>query len=164
MPRSFARSFQYFSVSCLAFCLAAVALAKDGRDFAGFYAVTNVHDLGDPQDSSIAADRTAKVELALTVQVQNNSDLGDLKEPVLALLGAGTHLELGRFTPIKLLPAGRDVIVSGQFTVTREEFKIWSLRGAGPRVVMIYQDPSGRTLRQTVQLSRRPMLPPPTAQ
>jgi hypothetical protein len=159
-----ARSIFCFCVFCLALCLAAVTLAKDGRDFAGFYAVTNVHDLGDPQDTSIAADRNATVELTLTVQVQNNSDLGDLKGPVLALLGAGTHLELGRFTPIKLLPAGRDVIVSGQFTVTREEFKIWSVRGAGPKVVMIYQDPSGRTLRQTVQLSRRPMLPPPTAQ
>lgn len=164
MPRIFVRLFSYFFVSCLMFCLAMAAPAKDGRDFAGYYAITNVHDLGDPQDQSLAADRTAKVELTLTVQFQNNSDFGDLKQPIVVLLGSASRLELGRFNAIKVLPAGRDVIVAGQFAVTREEFKLWSLRGGGPKVVVIYQNPSGQTMHQDVQLSRRPMLPPPTAQ
>jgi hypothetical protein len=130
--------------------MALVAQAKDGRDFAGFYALSNVTERGD------------KVELTLTVQVFNYSDLGDIKLPVVALLGSGSHAKMDEFNAVKLLPAKHDVIVSGQFTVSKEEFQSWSRRGGGPQVVVIYED-SGRTLRESVQLSRRPMLPPPTA-
>jgi hypothetical protein len=161
MRRS-SRAFQYICVPSLLLCVALAALAKDGRDFAGFYAISNVHDLSDPQDKSLGAERTAKVELTLTVQLFNYSDLGDIKTPVVALLEAGSHVKIGEFSAVKTMPANHDVIVSGQFTVSKMEFQSWSKHGM-PQVVVIYED-SGRTLRQHAQLSRRLMLPPATVE
>jgi hypothetical protein len=149
MRRS-SRAFQCICVPGLLLCLALAALAKDGRDFAGFYALNNVSEQGD------------KVEFTMTVQVSNYSDLGDIKAPVIALLEAGSHAKLGEFSAVKTMPAKHDVIVSGKFTVSKLEFQSWSKHGS-PQVVVIYED-SGRTLRQHVQLSRRPMLPPVTAE
>jgi hypothetical protein len=149
-----------------------VAAAKDGRDFAGYYALSNVRDLGATQDSSqpaaeadrAAADRAAKVRFTLTVRLSNNSDMGDIKKPVVALLESGpSHANLGKFGSVKVLPSKRDVTVSGQFTVSRAEFKSWAGRGT-PKVIVLYKDETGRELRENVQLSRRPMLPNPAAQ
>ena len=148
--RSSSRAFQRFCVPSLLLCLALAALAKDGRDFAGFYALGNVSEQGD------------KVEFTMTVQVFNYSDLGDIKAPVIALLEGGSHAKLGEFKAVKTMPAKHDVVVSGKFTVSKMEFQSWSKHGS-PQVVVIYED-SGRTLRQHVQLSRRPMLPPVTVE
>lgn len=147
-------------VFVLAFVLS--SFAKDGRDFAGFYAVSNVIEAS---DNAGKTDRTAKVEVTLAVQVFNNSDLGDIKAPVLALLESGpSHAMLGEFGAVKVLPAKHDVIVSGNFTMSKEAFQGWSRRGAGPKVVVMYRDDAGRTLRENVQLSRRPMLPAATGE
>jgi hypothetical protein len=137
-------------VPSLLLCLVLAALAKDGRDFAGYYALSNVSEQGD------------KVEFTMTVQVSNYSDLGDIKSPVIALLEGGSHAKLGEFSAVKTMPANRDVTVSGEFTVSKMEFQSWSKHGS-PQVVVIYED-SGRTLRQHVQLSLRPMLPPVIAE
>ncbi len=80
----------------------------------------------------------------------------------MALLESGSHSLMGEFSAVKQLPAKHDVIVSGQFTVSKREFQNWSRHGS-PEVVVMYSA-SGRTLRQNVQLSRRPMLPPATAE
>jgi hypothetical protein len=156
--RSSSRAFRYFCVPSLLLCLALVALAKDGRDFAGFYALSNVSEQGD------------KVEFTMTVQVSNYSDFGDIKSPVIALLVPGSSSpdnrelrDLQEFNAVKLLPAKHDVTVSGKFAVSKTEFESWSKRGGSPKVVVIYED-SGRTLRQHVQLSRRSILPPVTAE
>lgn len=149
MRRS-SRALQCFCVPSLLLILALAALAKDGRDFAGFYALSNVSEQGD------------KVEFTMTVQVSNYSDLGDIKTPVIALLEGRSHAKLGEFSAVKTMPAKRDVVVSGKFTVSKMEFQSWSKHGT-PQVAVIYGD-SGRTLQQHVQLSRRPMLPPVTAE
>jgi hypothetical protein len=149
MRRSTSRAFQYFCVPSLLLCLALAVLAKDGRDFAGYYALSNVSERGD------------KVEFTMTVLVFNYSDLGDINAPVIALLEAESHAKLGEFSAVKTIPAKHDVIVSGKFSVSKMEFQSWSKHGS-PQVVVIYED-SGRTLRQHLQLSRRPMLPPVTA-
>jgi hypothetical protein len=146
----------------LALVLALPSFAKDGRDFTGFYAVNNVTE---SEGNSGKSDRTATVDVTLTVQIFNNSDLGDIKAPVLALLESGpSHARLGEFGAVKVLPAKHDVIVSGNFTLSKEAFGSWSRRGVSPRVVVIYRDEEGRELRENVQLSRRPMLPPATTE
>jgi hypothetical protein len=71
---------------------------------------------------------------------------------------------LGKFGAVKAFPANRDVIVSGDFTVSKEVFDSWSRRGIGPKVVVMYRDDSGRMLRQNVQLTRRPALPAATGE
>jgi|SRR5580658_2969143 hypothetical protein len=162
MHRRGSRSFHSFVLLCLALCLVLVAQAKDGRDFAGFYAFTNVTQA---EDNVAQPDRGATVGVTLTVQIFNYSDLGDIKAPVLALLESGpSHALLGEFGTVKVLPARHDVIVSGHFTVPKEAFESWSRRGGSPKVVVIYRDAAGRTLRQNVQLLRRPVLPPTTAE
>jgi hypothetical protein len=149
-------------VLLLVLALALPSFAVDGRDFAGFYAVSNVAEAGGNEGKT---DRTATVEVTLTVQVFNYSDLGDIKAPVLALLESGpSHARLGEFGAVKVLPSKHDAIVSGRFTVSKEVFQSWSRRGGSPKVVVMYQDEAGRTLRENVQLSRRPMLPPATTE
>ena len=156
------RSFHNFVLPCLVLCLALVAQAKDGRDFAGFYALSSVTQA---EGKGAEADRAATVGVTLTVQIFNYSDLGDIKAPVLALLESGpSQALLGKFGAVKVLPAKHDVIVSGHFIVPKEAFQSWSRRGGSPKVVVMYRDAVGRTLRQNVQLSRRPMLPPATAE
>lgn len=146
----------------LVLALALPSLAKDGRDFAGFYALSNVVEAG---DNAGKADRTAKVEVTLKVQIFNHSELGDIKAPAVALLESGpSHALLGKFGAVKVLPAMHDVIVTGTFSVSKQEFQSWNRRGVEPRVVVFYQNQAGQTLRENVQLSRRPALPHATAE
>jgi hypothetical protein len=160
----YSRLFLYVSLLCFVFSLASGALAKNGRDFAGYYAISNVHDLGDPQDNSAPTDKSALVEMTLTVEILNYSDLGDLKDPVLELLPSelSPHVE-GGFKTVKLLPGRRPVVVSGEFAVSRAAYQSWGRHGAGPDVVVLYRDESGQTLTQKVQLVPRPMPPPAKA-
>src|SRR5580658_9991856 len=109
MRRS-SRAFQYICVPSLLLCLALAALAKDGRDFAGFYALSNISGQSD------------KVEFTMTVQISNYSDLGDIKIPIIALLVPGSSSpekrelrDLQEFNAVKMLPAKHDVTVSGKF-------------------------------------------------
>ena len=129
-------------VSCLVLALASLASAKDGRDFAGFYALSNVQDLNGGQAVSAEsgtsddpkADRMAKVSLTLSVDVFNNGEMGDIHKPVILLLASGpSHTKLGKFGAIKVLPSKRDAIVSGQFTVSREEWKRGATVAGGRR-------------------------------
>jgi hypothetical protein len=155
------RLFLYVSLLCFVLSLTLGALAKNGRDFAGYYAISNVHNLGDPQDNSAPADKPALVELTLTVEIFNYSDLGDLKDPVVELLPSELSPDVeGGFKTVKLLPSRRGVIVSGEFAVSRAAYQSWGRHGAGPDVVVVYLDESGQTLTQKVQLTPRPMLPP----
>jgi hypothetical protein len=152
------RFFLYLFLAALLLGSAAGALAKDGRDFAGSYAVSKVHSLGEPQDKS------SMVEVTLTIRVFNYSDQGDINEPVLQLLGSErSTAAVQQFTTVKTLPGKHGTIVTGQFTIDRAEYQSWGHHGNGPNVVVIYKDESGRTLTQRVQLSRRPGLPPPPA-
>ena len=126
----------------------APAFAKDGRDFSGYYAVSNVQDSG------------GKVSFTLTVQLFNNSDT-DLKQPVVALMesrpGGGP---VGGFGPVKLMKKGLDVTVAHEFSVPKLEYERWQA-GLSPTVVVLSKDANGKALQRGVQLSRRPALPPP---
>ena len=135
-------------VLVLVLALALPSFAVDGRDFAGFYAVSNVADLGD------------KVQLRMSVQLSNFS-AGDLQSPVVALMNSGpaNTAPIGSFPVPKQLKAGRDVILHQQFTVSKEEFKQWEMRGRGPRVVVLFRDSNGGVVERGVQISRRPALP-----
>ena len=126
----------------------APAFAKDGRDFSGYYAVSNVQDSG------------GKVSFTLTVQVFNNSD-ADVKQPVVALMESRPGgPPLGGFGPVKLMKKGLDVTVAHDFSVSRVEYERWQ-SGLSPTVVVLSKDASGKALQRGVQLSRRPALPPP---
>jgi len=122
--------------------------AKDGRDFSGYYAVSNPQEVG------------GNVKFTLTVQLFNYSD-ADVKQPVVALLESRPGgSSMGAFPAIKLMPKKLDITVAQQFSVSKLEYDRW-LSGLAPTVVVLNKDVSGRTLQRGVQLSRRPALPPP---
>ena len=132
----------------LVFAVVLTAFAADGRDFAGYYALNNVSEVGD------------RVQLRMSVQLSNFS-VGDLQSPVVALMHSGpaNTAPIGSFPAIKQLKAGHDVILHQQFTLSKEEFQQWETSGRGPRIVVLFRDSSGGVVERGVQVSRRPALP-----
>jgi hypothetical protein len=122
------------------------AVAKDGRDFAGHYSLTNVNDQG------------SHVELTLALHLFNNSG-ADLQQAVVTVRPshAGPDV-LGTFAPIKLWRSGRDIVVRQQLTIPREQYQRWST-GTQPSVFIGYSTEDGRQLQRWAQLSRRPIIP-----
>lgn len=137
--------------------LVAAAFANDGRDFAGSYSITNI----DPAmtQSSFGrtgnSDRAAANNLTMTVRVFNLGETG-IKQPRFLLIESGpSHLPIGEFTSLNVFPAKSEIILTGQFVVSGAEVKNWSNRRASPKVVVLYTDVNGRSVRQNVQLSRQ---------
>jgi hypothetical protein len=125
--------------------LTAPAGAKDGRDFAGHYSLTNVTEKG------------SQVELTLVLQVFNYSG-ADLKQAVVTVrLPAPGPGVLGSFAPIKLWRNESGVVVSQQLTITREEYLRWSTR-TQPAVFIGYSDAEGHAYHRWAQLSRVPII------
>jgi len=121
------------------------ARAKDGRDFAGHYSLTNVPDQG------------SQVELTLTLQLFNYSG-ADLKEGVVTVRPAPpVPGVLASFAPIKLWRSGGGVVVSQQLTIPRAEYRQWSTR-IPPAVFIGYSDDEGRPYLRSAQLTRLPMI------
>jgi hypothetical protein len=122
------------------------AVAKDGRDFAGHYSLTNVIEKG------------SQVELTLALQLFNYSG-ADLQQAVVTVRssppGPGV---LATFAPIKLWRSGSEVVVRQQLTIAREEYLHWSTR-TQPAVFIGYSDEDGHAYRRWAQLSRLPMIP-----
>jgi len=120
------------------------AAAKNGRDFAGFYTISNAVEQGD------------QMVVTLRVQLHNNSD-ADVKQAVLTLrqpVGA----PLGAFQPVKLWRNHGEVRLSQQFVVPKREFESWH-SGAQPHLMVVTHDESGQRHDRFVQLSSRPALP-----
>jgi hypothetical protein len=133
------------ALAALPILFTAQAGAKDGRDFAGHYSLTNVIDKG------------SQVELTLTLQLFNYSG-ADLKQGVVTVHPAPPIPGvLATFAPIKLWRSGSDVVVSEQLTIAREEYKQWSAR-VQPAVFIGYSDEEGHTYLRSAQLRRLPLI------
>jgi hypothetical protein len=129
----------------LALVLSAVtASAKDGRDFAGFYNVSNVVDQGD------------QIFVTLRVQLFNNSD-ADVRQAVLTLR-ENPGGPLGTFQPVKLWRNHGEVRLTQQFVVPKREFERWH-HGVQPALMVVTHDEQGQRHDRFVQLSSRPALP-----
>jgi len=120
----------------------APAIAKDGRDFAGFYSLSSVAQQGDA------------VRVTLELQLFNYSG-ADLRDAVIAVRQSPGMADLGSFAPVPLWRDGHDVVVGRQFTVPRSEFEQWSTHGQ-PNVVVLHTDSDGQPCRGTAQLTQRP--------
>jgi hypothetical protein len=135
-----------FAALFAATVLPSVTAAKDGRDFAGHYSLTNVNDQG------------SRVELTLSLHLVNYSG-ADLQQAVVTVrpshAGPGV---LGTFAPIKLWRSGRDIVVRQQLTIPREDYHRWSA-STQPSVFIGYKTEDGRQLQRWAQLSRRPIIP-----
>jgi hypothetical protein len=125
---------------------ALVTLAKDGRDFAGYYSLTNVTEQG------------SQVNLTLTVQVFNYSD-ADIKQASVVLHQSDPGMTVqGAFPPVKVFHNQSDVRLSQGFSVPLEEYQRWQ-NGMVPRLMVHFMGANGIEQHRSIQLSRRPMLP-----
>ncbi len=116
------------------------ASAGNGRDFAGVYGFTDVHEQGD------------MVHLTLHLQLANNSD-ADIKGAAITLMEGFPGVNFrGSFATVKVWRKNQDVKVSQQFTIPKREYKDWVQPPAQPNVVVIYQDASGRTWEKGAQM------------
>jgi hypothetical protein len=119
------------------------AVAKDGRDFSGFYTLTHVSEQGD------------QVRVTLTLQVFNYSD-ADVKQAVVTLR-ENTGIDLaGAFKPITLLRDRQEAKVSRQFTVSRSEYERWQ-QGTQPTLFITYHA-NGHRWERFIQATERPSL------
>jgi hypothetical protein len=131
-------------LSILLICLlgAALAPAKDGRDFAGFYEVSNVTDLGE------------EVSLTLTVRIFNYSG-GDVEGAIAVLSDAGKEDDAwGEYAGVSVAE-NQSTRLSADFTVSRQEYERW-LSGSTPALRIEYQQP-GNAVRRMVELTALPV-------
>ncbi|MGZ4954253.1 MAG: hypothetical protein ACXV8Q_03995 [Methylobacter sp.] len=118
--------------------------AKDGRDFAGHYAITNV--VKSPNS----------VSLTLNLQFFNYSNstitgaVVSLEDPLLAgkSLGQLGIVDLANHAEAKL---------SGNFVLLPSEYAIWT-QGASPKVSVAYVNNQGEDVRRFIELTPMPML------
>ena len=130
-------------LSCLILLAASTAVAKDGRDFAGFYEVSNVVELGQ------------ELQVTLTVRVFNYSD-ADVNDATITLEDSllpgetyGSYL-----TPVYVQPR-ESVRLSDHFTIPRREYEYWQ-EGGTPSLTIKFRDPDGNTILRMIELA--PML------
>ena len=122
------------------------AVAKDGRDFAGFYSLTDVHEQGE------------QVQVTLGLQIFNYSG-ADLRQAVVTVRQSHPGIAvLGTSAPIELWRANARVIVKQDVTLSRDEFERWSGHSQ-PAVFVVYRDASGQERQAWTQLSQRPAVP-----
>ena len=117
--------------------------ATDGRDFAGFYALSNVADLG------------TDYRVTLTVRVFNYSD-ADVSGATVTLQDSfQTDADYGAYPGTISIPDRESVRLSADFTVPREEYDRWQ-SGDTPRLRMDYQNNSGNAVRRIIELAQGP--------
>jgi hypothetical protein len=132
-------------VLLLALALAtSAAIAKDGRDFAGQYALTKTGEQGE------------QVQVTLVLHLMNYSGT-DLEQAVIAVHPSPPGPE----QPVAFAAAGywrnaSDVVASRGLTISRDEYQRW--RRSQPDVFIVYTDDRGRERRAWAQLSRRPVI------
>lgn len=128
--------------------LAGVALvARDGRDFAGFYSLHKVEDNG------------ADVRATLVFQLYNYSGSDLTQAAVIVRETPPGSRTIARFPAIAAWTDGTDIIIHQQVTIPRAEFQQWSERGQ-PNVFILYKDYHGRALQKTAQMSPHPIANP----
>jgi len=122
--------------------LPVAGLAKDGRDFAGFYSVSNVVEQGD------------QMVLTLQLHLFNYSD-ADLKQAVVTLRASQPAPALAQFQPVKLWRNRTEVKLAQQVVVPRHEFELWQ-KGTRPALFVVYHDSNGQRWERFAQVSSRP--------
>lgn len=171
MPRRVPIFSPYFLVPCLIVCLALTAFAGEGHNFAGSYRITQSGRQGD------------KVQVRLSLRVINYSG-SDVSNATISLKSSLPHLgddpgnpqaallaqhpaPLGpesawekqqptfqgvtlRYNEHKIVPP-----LEATFTIPAREYEGW-MKGTRPNFVIEFQDASGKTLRQPLDLTRMP--------
>lgn len=121
------------------FVIPLVAVQGDGRDFAGFYGVADVQDLGED------------VSLTLKLRVFNYSGV-DLSDATLRLRGNLLVEEsYGALTGV-WITSGDSVRLQGTFVLPRHEYEQWE-KGATPHLRIEFSDATRRAREQALELT-----------
>jgi hypothetical protein len=124
---------------------ATLAQAKDGRDFAGFYSLTDAIHEGD------------QVHVTLTLQLFNYSG-ADLTQAAVVIRHAPPETAaFGTYSPIELWRNGTDVKFTMHLAIPQEEYERWGGRRQ-PAVYVVNRNDQGREWQRTAQVSRRPAI------
>ena len=122
------------------------AAAKDGRDFAGFYSLTN------------SGEEAGQVRATITLQLFNYSG-ADIDQAAVTIHPAPGHSEvLGTYSPITEWRDGSDVKFVLHVNVPREDYERWGGRRQ-PAVSIVTRDEKGREMERPAQVSQRPGIP-----
>jgi len=141
---------RYLCVAGLALGSISIASAKQGRDFAGTYQLSNISDAGN------------QVHVTITLKVVNYSG-ADIRNSGVALFSSdANHQAIGAFAVVKLFPNSRLTTLVQDFTVSKAEFQRWQA-GAHPNFGFVSQDPNGAIRTSNVEVIRDNE-PPPAVQ
>jgi len=138
-------SFAFLGALIIALTWVSPGSAVDGRDFAGFYDVTNPTDLGNGSE-----------QVTLAVQVFNYSG-ADVSNTTITLqdsVNLGT--DFGSYTGTNSIVQDDSVVLSGNFNISQEEFTRWQ-NGGAPSLRIDYQDASGNPVRRSIELGAGPV-------
>ena len=128
----------YLAVLLALAALPNAALAKDGRDFAGFYEVADTLDLGE------------EVRVTLRFRIFNYGD-ADVQGAIITLEDSLLlPASYGSFDFISI-EQGNSVRLEKDFFIPQSEYDLWQ-SGATPRLSVQYTDASAITVHRSVEL------------
>ncbi len=131
-----------------ALILATVATAANssGREFSGYFDVSDVQEQGD------------LVQVTLHLKLFNHGD-EDAKSVIVTLVDSSPAMTLrGNFQPVKTWKHQQFIEMSQEFSVTKREFREWMAPPAQPNLIILYEDTNGKSWQKGAQISRRPLI------
>ncbi len=118
------------------------ASAKDGRDFAGFYDLASITDLGDQ----------VRFDFKLQVFNYSGTDLSNATITLRDSLPPGSvYATFGNVS----MASNESVTQSQTVTVPKREYEQWR-QGAQPNVIIWFRDSTNQNREQPVELLRQP--------
>lgn len=138
---------RYLCVAGLALGSISIAAAKQGRDFAGTYQLSNISEAGN------------QVHVTITLKVFNYSG-ADIRNSGVALFSSDpNHEAIGAFPVVKLFSNSRSATLVQEFTVPKTEFQRWQ-QGVHPNFGFVSQAPNDAIQTLNVDVTRELDAPP----
>ncbi len=142
-PPCFSRE-RFGILACLILLAVSTAAAKDGRDFAGFYEVSEVVEF------------VEEFQVTLTVRVFNYSGT-EVDDATIMLEDSFLPGEpYGSFITPVYFQDRASVRLSDRFTIPRREYEGWQ-EGRTPRLTIEFMDANGNTIRRPIELAQMPL-------
>ena len=132
--------------AALSILVGLVATANNGRDFSGYFDVSDVQKQGE------------LVQVTLHLQLFNHGN-EDEKSVLVTLLDTSPSMTMrGSFAPVKVWKHQQRINLSQQFSVSQREYAEWMASPGQPNIVILFQDAKGNTWQRGAQISRRPLV------
>ncbi len=129
---------------CLLLLGAGLLSAEDGRDFAGFYMLGEITDLGD------------QVRVPLTVRVTNYSGADVVAATITLEDSLLPGQSYGTFLPPVDIRYQESARVSGSFVIPRREYEQWQ-SGPTPQLRIEFKNAAGQTVQRMIELTFMPL-------